>query len=181
MMKENKLPIIIPKNYTQSIDIQGIPAKTLSEVVENYPLVTLVFLRHLGCRFCKTMVLNLKKLKTESPNFPPIIFVHQGTLEQGNNFFDNFWKGQTHIANPNLSLFHFFGLKSGSLRQQLGIRSWIKGIISVFKYGFKRTRQTKRIGNSTMLSGTFLFQKGTLVWAHQAKYVGDEPNWKLLV
>jgi hypothetical protein len=165
--------------YTQPIQIHGTePAKNLSELLQRYPLVVLVFLRQLGCTFCKTMVINLKKLKEDDPTFPPIIFVHQGTIEQGNEFFDKFWKNQIHISNTDLSLFHFFQIRVGKVKDVIGVRTFIKGIISFFKNGFK-IRQTKRIGDGRMLSGTFLFQKGKLIWAQRAKYAGDEPNWKV--
>ncbi|MCS7077902.1 MAG: hypothetical protein NZ455_14420 [Bacteroidia bacterium] len=166
--------------YTKPIQIHGVePAQSLSELLQRYPLVVLVFLRQLGCTFCKTMVLNLKKLKETDPSFPPIIFVHQGSIEQGNAFFDQFWKGQIHISNTDLSLFHFFKIKVGKVKDRIGLRTFFKGIKSLLTHGFK-VWQTKRIGDDKLLSGTFLFQKGKLVWAHRAKFAGDEPNWKLL-
>lgn len=165
--------------YKNPIQIHGTePAQNLTEFLQRYPLVIVVFLRQLGCTFCKTMVLNLKRLKEQEPTFPPIIFVHQGTIEQGNEFFDKFWKNQIHISNTDLSLFHFFKIRIGKIKDTLGIRTFIKGIISFFKNGFK-IWQTKQIGDKYMLSGTFLFQKGKLIWAHRAKYAGDEPNWKI--
>jgi hypothetical protein len=166
--------------YKNLIQVHGTePTESLAELLQKYPLVVLVFLRQLGCTFCKTMVLNLKKLKEEDPAFPPIIFVHQGTIEQGNEFFQKFWKNQIHISNTDLSLFYFFKIRVGKIKDTLGIRTFVKGIISLFKNGFK-IWQTKQIGDKYILSGTFLFQKGKLVWAHRARYAGDEPNWKIL-
>lgn len=174
-----EIPDIDISQYKQPIQVYGTePAKNLTELLQKYPLVILVFLRQLGCTFCKTMVLNLKKLNEEDPNFPPIIFVHQGTIEQGNAFFEEFWKNQIHISNPDLSLFHFFKIRIGKVKDVIGIRTFIKGFISLLKNGLK-IRQTKKIGDGRMLSGTFLFQKGKLIWAHRAKYAGDEPNWKI--
>lgn len=172
-------PDIDITQYKQPIQVHGTePAESLTELLQRYPLVVLVFLRQLGCTFCKTMVLNLKKLKEEDPSFPPVIFVHQGTTEQGNAFFEQFWKGQIHISNPDLSLFYFFKIRVGKIKDTLGIRTFIKGFISLLKHGFK-IKQTKRIGDKYMLSGTFLFQRGKLIWAHRAKFAGDEPNWKI--
>lgn len=172
-------PDIDITQYKEPIAIHGTePVNSLTELLHKYPLVILVFLRQLGCTFCKTMVLNLKRLKEEDPSFPPVIFVHQGTTEQGNAFFEQFWKGQIHISNQDCSLFHFFKIRVGKIKDTLGIRTFIRGAVSLLKNGFK-IRQTKRIGDKYLLSGTFLFQKGKLIWAHRAKYAGDEPNWKL--
>jgi hypothetical protein len=49
-----------------------------------------------------------------------------------------------------------------------------KGILLSFK-GY--TNQLG-YGNMYLLSGTFLFLNGKLVWSHRAKRAGEEPDWK---
>lgn len=149
------------------------PAESLHELMNARKMVILHFLRHLGCIFCKHSVANLRELNEANPGFPPIVFVHQSPLEQGESFFDEYYPSAAHISDPELKLYELFEINRLSGLQWLNPGMFMKGTLAFLK----GHRQTKAQGQEDILSGTFLFNKGHLVWQHRATYAGDEPDW----
>lgn len=166
----------IIREYNDPVAGVRLPASRLSDLVAAEPMYVLHFLRHLGCLFCKHTVDQMAQLKQQTPQFPTICFVHQSDTETGEAFFAERFPGAPHISDPRTQLFRLFGIRRmtglGLLdpRFLLGAaRLKLKGYSNVLGYG-----------DVYLLSGTFLFRGGSLIWKHRAQYAGDDPNWGLL-
>jgi hypothetical protein len=163
--------------YNKKLNGLRLPSEALPEVINSHKIVIVHFLRHLGCIYCKHAVDQLYKISTQNPGFPPIIFVHQSPLEVGETFFEKHFPGASHISDPELSLYNLFGIQSLNGLHYFDPRMILKGI----KLTFQGYSNRLGMGNMRLLSGTFLFLNGKLVWQHRAKRAGEEPNWKKVI
>jgi thiol-disulfide isomerase/thioredoxin len=154
-----------------------LPGDTLWDVVHSEQVVIVHFLRHLGCIFCQYGVDQLHELKQKDPRFPTIFFVHQSPPDVAEAFFAKHFPGAPHISDPKQNLYRRFGilrLNAGSLFNPLSILKGIKITLS----GYATRLFTK--DDVWVLSGTFLFNVGKLIWSHRAKFAGDDPRWEKL-
>ncbi len=161
--------------YTGLLTGARLPADTLPALLRADKMVILHFLRHLGCIFCKHSVRELRKL-AESMRFPPIVFVHQSTITQAEAFFDEYYPGARHISDPGLELYQRFDIQRLEGLNVLNPNMYLVGFQSLMS----GNRQGATQGDALVLSGTFLFNNGRLVWSHRAKYAGDDPKWNKL-
>lgn len=162
-------------SYTTPLEGARLPATTLPELIRAEKMVILHFLRHLGCIFCKHSVRELRKL-AETSKFPPITFVHQSTVPQAEEFFAEYYPGARHISDPRLDLYERFEIRRLEGAQVLNPNMYLIGFQSLMS----GNRQGATQGDALVLSGTFLFNNGRLVWSHRAKYAGDDPKWTKL-
>lgn len=163
--------------YDKKLKGNRLPSDALPELLNTQKIVILHFLRHLGCLYCKNAVDQLYKLSTQDPGFPRIIFVHQSPIDIGEAFFEKHFPGASHISDPELSLYNLFGIQSLKGLRYLDPRMIFKGL-KLLLMGYSNRLG---MGNVKLLSGTFLFLNGKLVWQHVAKRAGDEPNWKKVI
>ena len=162
--------------YTQPLVGARLPATTLPGLLASHQLVIVHFLRHLGCLFCKHTVTDLHKLVASSKRFPPLYFVHQSPVEAGEQFFEQYFPGAAHIADPQRNLYKLFGILRMSPLQLLNPRMLAEGL----RARSKGLTQKEVLGDEWLLSGTFLFQDGKLRWQHRAKHAADYPSWQKL-
>jgi hypothetical protein len=163
--------------YPTPLEGGQLASTNLAALVGSEPLLLVHILRHLGCIFCKQQVAELRKLRAENPRFPTVIFVHQSTAAVGDAFFAEHFPGAPHIADPKLDLYRIFGILRMDVAQFFNPLMHLKGL-SAF---FQGQRQTETLGDVNLLSGTFLFRQGRLVWLHRAKHPGEDPSWSRFV
>ncbi|CAM2010827.1 SelL-related redox protein [Acanthopleuribacter pedis] len=130
-----------------------------------------VFLRHLGCVFCRQLVDELRLTTEQRSDFPPVIIFYQGTTEQGEQFFQKKWPTARAIADLSTTFYKGFHLKRGSFSQMFGARVWASGIRAISK-GF---RPGKVIGDPWMMPGIFLIEGSRIAWLHAFRHAGDHP------
>ncbi|MCS6906063.1 MAG: hypothetical protein RML72_00680 [Bacteroidia bacterium] len=162
------------ENYSDPLIGVGLPSNNLKELIHSEKMLILHFLRHLGCMFCKHSVDELYKLKQNYPQLPTIYFIHQSNLDVAEKFFAEHFPGARHISDTKLALYKIFQIKRVDYFNPSNFLMLLKGIrLLLNKY------KNQIIDNSdiTLLSGTFLFYEGKLVWQHRASYAGDDPNW----
>lgn len=162
-------------NYPTPLLGAHLPGSTLAEVVNSRPIVILHFLRHLGCLYCKAQVDGLYNLQQQHPGFPPIIFVHQSSVEKGDVFFAKHFPGAAHISDPQLDLYRLFSIRRLQGLNLINPLMVLKGIWLTLR-GY--VNRVGGFGDIMILSGTFLFRQGKLAWSHRARWAGDEPNFK---
>ncbi len=121
--------------------------------------------------FAHETVHELRRSAKENPAFPPILFVQQGTVAQGDDFFSKEWPEARAIADPTQQLYRDFGLarisKGEILRPGViacGIRAAMKG-----------NRGGKTVGDPQQMPGIFAFEGDQLVWQHDFRNIGDNP------
>jgi hypothetical protein len=164
------------QHYSKPLVGEGLPATRLGDLVQAENMLILHFLRHLGCAFCKHTVDQLRQLKEQMPRFPTIYFVHQSDVETGHRFFAERWPGSPHISDPKTELFRLFGIRR---MRGLGLLD-PRMVLATLRLQLKGYRNELGYGDVYLLSGTFLFRNGKLVWKHRASFAGDDPNWGIL-
>jgi hypothetical protein len=128
--------------------------------------------------YCKQSVDSLRQFVESQPHFPPIYFVHPSPLELGDRFFAENFPGAGHISDPELKLYDLFGIRRLSPLRLLNPKGILQGFRNMLR-GY-RNSDFGRSGNLWVLSGTFLFLNGKLVWQHRAQFAGDDPQWSRL-
>ena len=164
------------ESYRRPLQGARLPAATLPAVLGSQPMVILHFLRHLGCAFCKHSVDQLAALYAQAPHMPPILFVHQSPVEAGEAFFAQRFPGAAHISDPGLELYQLFGIQRMRPSSFLNPGFLWAGLLITLRGYFQGPRQ----GSGELLTGTFVFRQGRLVWQHRARVAGEEPNWRAL-
>lgn len=136
----------------------------------------LVFLRHFGCTFCRQMVSEIRNASSLNPKFPKVIFVHQGSIDDGERFFTKFWPEATAIADPDLNLYRAFRIERGSAMQLAGpqtLVSGLKGLLEGHGIGIP-------MGDPFLMPGLFYVKGGAIVWNHVFRHAGDHPDFSKL-
>ncbi len=169
-------PAIDVSLFTETLEGARLPANNLPALVASEKLVILHFLRHFGCVFCQQSIAKLYALKQRTPRFPIIYFVHQSSVDEGEAFFETRYPGTPHISDPARKLYALFDIQRMHPAQFLDPRV-IAGGTEALLEGY---RQGPDAGDVWVLTGTFLFLNGKLVWQHRARYPGDEPKWEKL-
>ncbi|MEM1126406.1 MAG: peroxiredoxin-like family protein [Bacteroidota bacterium] len=136
----------------------------------------LVFLRHFGCIFCREMVGDLRKASTQQAAYPPVLFVYQGTPEQGRAFFEGLWPEARAIADLPRVLYDAFGLERGSVGQMFGPVVWACGVRAAAKGHFIGAP----VGDPWVMPGLFLVEGPTVRWHHDFAHAGDHPAFDTL-
>jgi hypothetical protein len=134
----------------------------------------LVFLRHFACLFCREMVADLRKAAGQDQAFPPVLFFHQGSVEEGEAFFADRFPAAVAVADPQRTFYDALGLTRGSTLQMFGPRAWACGFRALAK---GNTVGMKVIGDPWLMPGVFLVRDGRITWKHAFGHAGDHPDW----
>lgn len=142
----------------------------LGDLCAEGPLA-LVFLRHLGCIFCREHV---GRLAAEAPH-ERIHLVAMADPDLAREFLRRYPTPHAMICDPDRRLFGAFGLERGSLGQLLGPKVWARGA-KALAAGY---RQGRTVGDPAQLPGAFVLDgNARVVWSHLAKHAADtvEPS-----
>jgi hypothetical protein len=135
----------------------------------------LVFLRHFGCIFCREMVKDLRRARSEIAGFPAVLYVYQGSPGDGEAFFAKHEPGARAIADLPRRLYDAFGIRRATMGQGFGPMVWSCAI----RAAAKGNGVGRPIGDPWMLPGMFLLQPDqSISWSHPFKHVGDHPDLK---
>lgn len=137
-----------------------------------------VFLRHLGCTFCKEAMADIAskrdKLNEESVG---IVLVHMATQEEASAFAAKYGLSDASlIADPEKKLYTAFGLKRGTLGQLFGPKVWLRGIAATLKGHIVGNL----VGDGFQMPGVFLVHDGRIVKAFRHETAGDRPDYDAL-
>jgi len=134
----------------------------------------LVFLRHLGCLFCRETVSDLRAITARDPAFPPLLFFTQSTPVELRAFLRRDWPTARAISDPERRFYAAFGIERmspfGLLRPALWAaerRAREKGVES-----------GERSGDIWRMPGVFLVRRGEILWSHEFRHAGDHPDWE---
>ncbi len=133
----------------------------------------LVFLRHFGCMFCREVVRDLRVVAESTPDFPKILFVYQGSREQGRYFFGRHWPGVSAIADEPKFFYRGFGLKQGGLRELAGRGVWTAGLRAMGK----GNRMGMPIGDPLTMPGYFVVKGSEIIWSFHPELASDHPEF----
>jgi hypothetical protein len=141
-----------------------VPLKTFYETQR----LALVFLRHLGCVFCKEHVAQLRPLKDDN-----IVFVTLGTPEQTEVFRKRMKSPHKFICDPEKKLHAYFNLRRGGLAEFINPHV-IARAIGAMLHGYL---QGMPYGDAAQLPGVFIIETdGTVTWEQRSKDISDTPR-----
>lgn len=107
------------------------------------------------------------------PTYPRLLFVHLGTVEDGEAFFANAWPEAQAISDSDKTLYKAFGLQRAGLKETMspgvmacGLRATLKGHMN-----------GKPNADPWQMPGLFLVQGSKILWQHDFAHVGDHPDW----
>lgn len=122
--------------------------------------------------FCREIVADLKKARAADHPFPRVVFVHQGTVDEGATFFEKRWPDVPAIADPDHTLYAAFGVVRAKAGQVVGPRAMLRGMHSMLRGHFAG----KPIGDVLRMPGAFLVHGGRIVWSQEPAHAGDHPD-----
>ncbi|PJZ68954.1 peroxiredoxin [Leptospira perolatii] len=132
-----------------------------------------IFLRHLGCIFCRELVTDLRSLQSNGLNLPPILFVFPDSKKEGDEFFSRFWPEASAVANPDVSLYGLAEISDGNLLELAGPEVWISALRAAIKGNFYGVQSR----NILQMPRIFLVLKDRILWTHVYRHIGDHPDW----
>jgi len=123
--------------------------------------------------FCREMVAELRQVAAQDPNFPDILIITQGSVEQSRKFFSGRWPGARAVADPRRRFYKGFGIRRGSLIQLVGPKVVLAGVRATATGNL----QGQNVGDTAQMPGLFLVKDGCIIWQHNFRHVGDHPDW----
>lgn len=160
------------------IDTEDRPIE-LSTLWRAKPLV-LVFLRHLGCTFCRQQLAWLRQSYAAFGE----LGVEVACVAQGDAKIGKAYKIAMELPFPlllcgfALDVYRLYGLELGTTSQIFSLRTVIRGILAVAQ-GYK---QTALVGKGSQLGGAFIVDtSGTVRYCHRSADAADNlPSETLL-
>lgn len=148
--------------------------KSVSELNLSNP-VLLIFLRHLGCVFCKETLNDLLKIKENIYKMgTQIVFVHMAGLEEAIDFFGKYdFEKIQHVSDQDCVYYQKFGLSKGTFKQLFGFQSWI----GMGRATLKGNSPEKILGDPAQMPGIFLIHNNKVLKSFVYKSVGDYPDF----
>lgn len=145
--------------------------------------VMLVFLRHFGCVFCRETMSDLtqvqQQLKREDIK---LVIVHMATEDIAEVYFKQHQLTNiSHISDPDLSLYEYFGLFKGSFFQLYGLKVWLRGLKAILTDGHGFPRIKSILGSYTQMPGIFILKDCQIIEKFIHKSAADRPNYKEMV
>lgn len=163
------------QNAVLDTPVEGINLKigTLRDQLGSKPSL-LVFLRHFGCMFCRESVADLHRISQRYPVFPPVIFFYQGSVAQGQQFFERLWTDASYISDEPKYFYESFGLERGKASQIFGPPIWACGVRAALKGHLGGAV----VGDAWQMPGIFLLQQDRILWKHYYRHAADHPKWR---
>ena len=135
--------------------------ETVVELSQDYPLM-LVFLRHIGCTFCRSMLHDLRDniAYLESIGFNVALVHMSDENEETHAFFEQYSLGELpRFSDKERVLYKSVGLNRGTLSQLFGWDSFRKGIPAILDGDGLGPLE----GDGFQLSGVVVLHKGIIL------------------
>lgn len=133
----------------------------------------LVFLRHLGCLFCRETVQDLRAISQSTPAFPPLLFFTQSTPVELRAFLRRDWPTARAISDPDRAFYAAFGIERMSPLGLLRPALWQ----AERRARAKGHERGERSGDIWRMPGVFLVAGARVLWTHEFRHAGDHPDW----
>jgi peroxiredoxin len=138
--------------------------------------VLVVFLRHLGCTFCREALADLRARRGEiEGRGVTICLVHMSEDAEAGAFFARYGLGDVaRISDPGRGLYRAFELRRGNLWQLFGPSVIARGIAAFVRggHGVGRLR-----GDGFQMPGAFVVRDGRIVRAFRHAAASDRPDY----
>ncbi|MFN0134728.1 MAG: SelL-related redox protein [Phycisphaerae bacterium] len=149
--------------------------ESLAELSSRQPQIV-VFLRHLGCTFCREALadLALRDRELRSRNLG-VVIVHMGYEREAAAMLDRYGlRDATRVNDPERVLYRAFDLKRGRFTQLFGLRVWLRGISAGLIAGHGVGSVA---GDGFQMPGAFVIHDGHIVRAFRHQTAADRPDY----
>lgn len=158
------------------LDDAGKPRR-LAEFWSSKPAV-IVFVRHLGCPFCRH---EAARLKADAPRFAAagaeVVLITMSSPEDATDFRKRFDLPFSVLSDPDQKAYHAFGVPRGGIMEMMGPRTWSVGLGATLRHGVGTPT-----GDVWQLSGEYIVDTtGTIRYAHGSKHSADLPDHDALL
>lgn len=113
---------------------------------------------------------------SNDPNYPRVIFIHQGTPARGAELFDALIDDVEALADVDGRLYELFDVRRGTMREMFGLRAWIRGLQAFSKGHFIG----RKVGDPWTLPTTIAIANQHIVGEHRGAHAGDHPDVQAL-
>jgi peroxiredoxin len=146
--------------------------------MSNLSPVLVVFLRELGCGFCRESIANLAGRRKEIERHgAQIALVHMSSEADAERILSTFGLADLpRVGDRNLSLYHAFGLRRASVGQLMDPRAVVRMLLATAKFGFH-----KALGDRAQMPGVFFVFHGEVLRSYRHQSVADRPDFVALV
>ena len=171
-----------PSGKSRPVDFAGVlrafrsnRGATLEDLSRERPLM-LVFLRHMGCTFCREAMSDLgKKLAEIEKSGVELAVVHMSPPMVAAQTFEKYGLYEVHrFSDPQCLIYEAFQLRRGTPIQLFGPKVWWRGLLAGF-FGGHGLGQLA--GDGFRMPGVFILHEGQIVFAHRADSAADRPNY----
>jgi peroxiredoxin len=148
---------------------------TLEELSRLSP-VMLVFLRHLGCTFCRETLADLAAHKRDiEESGTRIVLVHMSREENAAQMVARYGLANVdRVSDSNLSVYRAFGLSRGRLMELFGPKVWWRG----FQAGvLGRHGLGTPDGDGFQMPGVFVVFHGEVIRSYIHQSAADRPDY----
>ncbi len=148
--------------------------------ISNDSPVLLIFLRHLGCVFCREAMDDISKAKQDIiKRKTRVVFVHMGTEEEAFPLFERFHlQDAERVSDIAQKYYTAFGL----VRAQTGQLASFKVFLRSFQAGVGKGLGAGRvIGDGFQMPGVFMIHKGQKVGEYIHQDASDRPDYIALI
>jgi peroxiredoxin len=145
--------------------------RRLSKFWSNGP-AAIVFVRHLGCAFCRR---EAALLRNDAPQFESagaeIAFVTMAPTDDAAEFRKHYQLPFSVLADPEQKAYREFQVPRGNWISVMGPQTWSAGLKALIEHGAGRP-----VGDVRQLSGGFVVARdGTIRYVHLSQHSADLP------
>ena len=147
---------------------------SLHELSNDLPQLV-IFLRHLGCVFCRETLLDIARLrKSIELEGAGIVLVHMSEEPRAREIFAEYGLGDiSYVTDTDQKMYEAFQLRKGRLREILGPRVLGRLVMGLFRgYGFGEV-----MGDYYQMPGVFLIHQGRILQDFRHRHAAERPNY----
>lgn len=153
--------------------------ETLYDLSNEKPQLV-VFLRHLGCTFCRESVSDLSKQRNSiEAAGVGLILVHVSNDLKAAEFLKQYGLHDLQrFSDPRCQLYRQFGLDQGGFKQLFGLKVWLRGLRAGL---FDGHGIGPIAGNPLQMPGAFVVHCGRFLNGFQHESASDRPDYLAIV
>lgn len=147
--------------------------QSLWELSHESPLLV-IFLRHLGCTFCKEAVQDAAKQRADiQAAGARIVFVHMASEVDAAAFFDGYGMADVErISDPEGRLYRAFGLERAGIKEILSPSVWTRGISAILSGNVPGIPR----GDLLRMPGAFVVNQGRVTKSYFHRTIAARPD-----
>lgn len=154
-------------------DATGVKGRSLWDMSHESPLLV-IFLRHLGCTFCKEAVRDAAAQRADlQAAGAKIVFVHMSPEKQAQPFFQKYGVADVErISDPDRHLYRTFGLERAGVKELLSPKVWLRGLSAIVAGnppGIPR-------GDTLRMPGAFIVNRGKIAKSFFHRTIAERPD-----